>query len=240
MHITALLAAFDLAAFWSLLPVRLVLISGVVYVLVQAVKTIYPGLVGWKAMVLNGALSLTGVLSVAKPGDLASAPFWASLLMTVAAAAGIHGTVRSLATGASADPAAPTPNPPVLVKAILLGVALSGVGLLAGCGSAKVSTPPTAPTLTQGAIDSTDANAYRTLRPAHDFAASITSDVQAGKLHLAPTGITALESLNKALNIADHAEQTYHTSGGSNAAALSTAVTAVLQAWTSTQAALTP
>jgi hypothetical protein len=90
-----LLAFITLAAFWSVLPVKLVAIAGVAYVLVQIVKRFFPAVTGPWAVALNVALSLTGVIAAAKPGDLEDPAFWSSLILTAASAAGIHGTVRS-------------------------------------------------------------------------------------------------------------------------------------------------
>jgi hypothetical protein len=92
MHFLAIIA---LAAFWSSLTVKLVAISGLVYLVVQMLKAFFPQITGPWAIALNFALSMAGTISVAKPGDLSSLSFWSSLLMAAGAAAGIHGTVKS-------------------------------------------------------------------------------------------------------------------------------------------------
>lgn len=246
-----LIAVIVATAFWAALPVKLVALSGVVYVLVAGIKKIFPALGGWQAVAINVALSVAGVLMVAKPGDLADPTFWASLMMTAAAAAGIHGTVRSATKDEPAKNTDVTGTVQVQddVKASfsneaavknILSLMLVGVlmGSMLGCKPAAAGTPGTAPALPAGAVDQTDATAYQTLKPAHDFAASVSADVQSGKVTLTDSQKLALESLNRALNVADTAEQTYHNAGGGNAAALNTAISATLQAWASAQAAL--
>lgn len=234
MHVT--LALFiTAAAFWAVLPVKLVAIAGTVYVLVQALKQIFPSLGGWQSIALNVALSVTGVLAVAKPGDLESSTFWASLMITVASAAGIHGTVKSVAERSL--PQMDTSKAKMLALLFVFGLVLG----LSGCGkTVTATTPAVAPPLPAGAVDAADAKANMALQPAHAFAASISADILSGKLATTPNQKLAMESLNRALNVADKAEITYHATGGGNQAALNAAVAAVLQAWASTQGALTP
>lgn len=290
MHAT--LAVFVWATFWAALPVKLVAISGFVYVLLQAIKSKFPVITGKWAFLLNVAFTFVGVVSVAKPGDLESPNFWASLLLALASAAGIHGTVRS-AAAKDPEPAKDTGLVPIsgiagagftdnnstrymaekqaynrkmaeqqaygdtinaaekvmgdagaskgttgLVIACILAASLG----LAGCVAtgANATTPPnaTAPALPAGAVDQADATAFKILRPAHDFAGSISTDIISGKLKVTPDQQLAMQSLNKALNVADHAEQAYHNAGGGSTAAMNTAVTAVLEAWTKASASI--
>jgi hypothetical protein len=234
MHFLTLILT---AAFWAALPVKLVAIAGIVYVVLQAIKAKYPAIGGTWAIVLNGLLTFAGLLSVAHPGDISTAAFWSNLLLTIAGSAGLHGTVRSLTQG-SQDPApAQTSNVGMkaagLVLAFAVGFAVTGCAL-----KATATTTATAPTLPAGAVDQTDANAFKVLRPAHDFAASISADIQSGKLTVTATQKTAVTSMNKALNIADAAEQSYHKAGGGSTAALTAALNAVLSAWSTAQTSL--
>jgi hypothetical protein len=252
MHV--ILAAIIWATFWSALPVKLVTIAGSVYVLLTILKRYFPAIGGKYAVAINFALTAVGIISVAKPDDLATPTFWASLMLTAASAAGIHGTVRSAANALDApkvevDPfgrdykAPPTGQTPLVQKdrknlVLLLVLASASIGL-AGCvHSPTAATPGPAPALPSGAVDSADANAFKVLRPAHDFAASISADILSGKIQVSSSQRLAMESLNKALNVADHAEQNYHKAGGGSAATMNTAITAVLEAWTKAQAAL--
>lgn len=236
MHVT--LAIFVAAVFWSALPVKVVAIAGSVYILVQTLKTIFPALAGWYAIALNIAISATALISTSQPGDLKTTQFWAAMMLAVASAAGIHGTVRSAIAGLAPAPATQAQAAKLLVIAILLG----GLGLAGCAGALQGGTTPgattTAPPLPAGAVDQADATAYQTLKPAHDFAESISADVVNGKLHPSATQSQAIIALNKALNVADHAEQTYHNAGGGSTAAMSAAITGVLNAWASTQSAL--
>jgi hypothetical protein len=250
MHV---LAIFLAGTFWSALPVKVVGVAGFVYVLVQALKAIFPTLGGWYSIALNVAFSVTALISVAQPGDLKTPQFWAGLMLAIASAAGIHGTVKSAMAGmqpALADVAAQpkgtqsAADPQVLAKMSVLAIALllGGLGLTGCAGAFQGGTTPgattTAPALPSGAVDKADATAYQTLKPAHDFAESISVDIVNGKLHPTHTQVVAMESLNRALNVADHAEQIYHNAGGGSTAAMSAAITGVLNAWASTQAAL--
>lgn len=272
MHFT--LAVFVAAVFWSALPVKVVAVAGSVYILVQTLKTIFPALGGWYAIALNIAISATALISTAQPGDLKTTQFWAAMMLAVASAAGIHGTVKSAIAGLAPAPAAPpvlqtmidpnanntkanfaavmakpedapAPAPTQTVvtsksSLVVIGILFGGLGLAGalGCKTVTAGTPATAPTLPAGAVDQADATAYQTLKPAHDFAESISADVVNGKLHPTATQTQAIIALNKALNVADHAEQVYHNAGGGSAAAMSAAITGVLNAWASTQSAL--
>ena len=99
-------------AFWTTVDFKLIAIAGVVYALVATLKLIFPVISGWKSMALNIVFSVTGVLAVAKPGDLMSVPFWSALMLTVAAAAGIHGTATAIKAATPPKPSPPPVIPP--------------------------------------------------------------------------------------------------------------------------------
>lgn len=244
MHV--FLAMFIATAFWSALPVKLVAIAGSAYVIIAMLKRIFPAIGGWQSMALNVALNVAGSLMVAKPADFSDVNFWAGLMLSIASAAGIHGTVKAAMGGSTPPDDKPATDPNLVPRdgpqmAIKSGVAMLLVLCMAmsltGClhtGSAATVPAP----LPTGAVDQADATAYKTLRPAHDFAAHISADVQSGKLKLTATQVLAVTSLNRLLNVADQAEQSYHAAGGGNQAALNTAVAAVLQSWSEAQSAL--
>src|SRR5260370_33600182 len=97
MHL--LLAVLVWSAIWAILPVELVAIAGYVYALLQILKSKFPAISGPWAIGLNVVFNIAGVLAVAKHGDLATPDFWASLILSIATSAGVHGTVRSLSSG---------------------------------------------------------------------------------------------------------------------------------------------
>ena len=99
MHTYLLLAlALNTAAAAKILGV-----AGAVYAVLQVLKKIFPSLSGPWALALNIALSVGGVLVAVPPDQLLSVETLVTVLTSVAAAAGIHGTVKNLASG-SASP----------------------------------------------------------------------------------------------------------------------------------------
>lgn len=95
MTILTMILVVVAAAFWAALPVKLIALAGLVYTVIQVLKEIVPSVTGWKALALNIVLSAAGALAIATPGELQTPAFWAGLLMTVASASGIHGTVQA-------------------------------------------------------------------------------------------------------------------------------------------------
>jgi len=106
--------------------VKILAISGSVYLILQAVKTQF-NLSGILAVILNVVISGLGVVTVIKPEDLFSLPTVTTLAIAALTAAGAHGTVRSF-SGGSSTPA----NPAGTTVAALLAFALI---TLTGCSS---------------------------------------------------------------------------------------------------------
>jgi hypothetical protein len=80
-------------------------IAGGVYAVLQVAKKIFPSLAGPWALALNFALSVGGVLIAVPPDKLLSVDTLVSVLTAVAAAAGIHGTVKNVSDSSSTSPA---------------------------------------------------------------------------------------------------------------------------------------
>lgn len=234
------------ATVWSALPVKLVAISGTVYVLVAALKKIFPAISGPWSMLLNVLFSTASVLMVAKPGDLANPAFWASLMITVAGASGIHGTVKAATEPADVPSPSTLPQPQVAMKGgtgmtgnsssmtsklPMLFVAAILCMSLQGCAHTVTAPPP-------GAVNAIDGNANLVLQPIHAFLLSVSTDVQSGKLTLTATQREVLDTANKAANTADAAEIAYHNGGGGDASVLNAALAAVQSAFAAVQASL--
>lgn len=266
MH-TAVLAVISIivwSAVWAALPVKLAAIAGSAFVIIATLKKIFPSLGGWYAMALNIALSVCGVLMVATPQDFSNPNFWAGLMLTIASASGIQGVVKQATAPATlpgsdqkmqvgqgqtgnsgAIPQSRGGTTAALILCLALSFGLSGCGL-------RASTPPTAPAvLPTGAADQVDADTNKALRPAHDFAASISTDVISGKLKVTAGQQQALEQFNRSLNTADAAEKSYHgcmtavvipapTSAGCGAMTLAVAVSTALQQWSVAVASAIP
>jgi len=115
-----------------------------------------------------------------------------------------------------------------------LVVATLGLALLGGCAK-HVNAP-----LPAGAVDSIDASTNSILQAAHAFAARITAAVQSTDpnvhIDLTASQKSVLVNLNKALNIADGLEKSYHQNATSvTANALNAAVANVTAALTAAQ-----
>lgn len=129
-----------------------------------------------------------------------------------------------------------------VIKWIVLGTVLA----FTGCMHNATHTSPA--TLAPGAADATDANANQTLQTLHAFAAGLSTSIQNGTLSLTATQRSAVDTMNKVLNTADLAEQTYHTcmTTGSapvsstclTASGLTAALTAATTTFASTQTSL--
>lgn len=70
--------------------------SVVIYAALQAIKKVWPQVGGWWAIALNVALSILAVLVVTPVDQLWTTGTLIAIITAGAAAAGIHGTVRSL------------------------------------------------------------------------------------------------------------------------------------------------
>lgn len=179
----------------------------VTFVVLQAAKKVTPGLCGKHAVGLNLALTTVSTLVATRPATWAEAI--SMIVASSAAAAGLHGTLRSL-RGPACDAAA-EPAPPGTVS--LLVVLLAGMAMLTGCAHRTAGAPAAAVALPVGAVDATDAASNRALQTAHAFASRITVDVASGKLALSSPQRTAMGRMNAVLNIADKYEQDYHDCG---------------------------
>lgn len=194
-----------------------------------------------KALVITiitaaASLNIPEVRNIASP-LLVGHPYLTALFGLVMTLIGVlqNPTVRNLIKPPDSSEIEPKTDPvdlggstPTITKSVVLAVAL-GVGSfsLMGCAHKAVNAP-----LPVGAVDAADANAYKVLKPAHDFAAHLTASVQSGKIHPTDSQKMALESLNKAINVADTALIQYHDAGGGDAAAIGAATTAVSLALT--------
>ena len=87
----------DFANLFSQLPTKMVGIAVVVAPLTQYLKLRIPQLSGWRALGVNFALTSVASLSVCPdPAQLQTAAFWGGVVASSLAAAGIHGTGKSL------------------------------------------------------------------------------------------------------------------------------------------------
>ncbi len=95
------------------------------------------------------------------------------------------------------------------MKSLVLAVLLSVTAVVSGCRAVNAPLPA-------GAPNAVDATANETLQSAHAFAADITAAIQSTDpnvhITLTPAQITAVNNLNKALNIADALLISYHQS----------------------------
>jgi hypothetical protein len=101
-------------------------------------------------------------------------------------------------------------------------IIVCGVLLLAGC--AHTVTAP----LPAGALNTFDADSYRTLSDAHAAVQSIQQDASAGRVQLDGA---QKQTLNKAIvdvNTADHAWKLYHSTGAGDTAGLTQAIQEVV------------
>ena len=73
-------------------------IAVVIYPLLQGIKKLFPALTGGYALALNLALAVLGFVVTVPSSQLVSMDTLVGLLTAVSAAAGIHGTVKSLST----------------------------------------------------------------------------------------------------------------------------------------------
>lgn len=135
-------------------PVRVIALAGTVTVLVQAVKAVWPNAIGGKwAIALNLLMSLAAIFVGMSPTHFWSETTLAQVLMVAAAAAGVHGTAKSLSAkyAAVGEPAAPDPPQERLGR-----VGSSGTGgTTAGStmGGWTMPTPGTAAKLNTTAAD---------------------------------------------------------------------------------------
>lgn len=102
-------------------------------------------------------------------------------------------------------------------------IVISGALLIAGC--AHQATPAALP---QGALNTFDADSYRTLSDGHAAVQSIQQDVSAGTVTL---DANQKQVLNKAIadvNTADHFWKLYHAEAGGDTTALTQAIQQVV------------
>jgi hypothetical protein len=101
-------------------------------------------------------------------------------------------------------------------------IVITGALLLAGCAhQAAAPLPP-------GALNTFDADSYRTLSDGHAAIQSIQQDVSAGKVTLGDTERTVLNKAITDVNAADHLYKLYHANGAGDTTALSQAIQQVV------------
>jgi hypothetical protein len=94
MHAFFLL--FLLAVNVSVVSVKALAIAAAIYPLLQLAKKLFPALGGPWAIALNIALAALGFVVTVPSAQLVSVDTLVGLITAVSAAAGIHGTVKSL------------------------------------------------------------------------------------------------------------------------------------------------
>lgn len=223
---------------WQQTPTRVIALAGSISALVQLVKKAAPNAISGKwTVAVNLALSVIAVFAGMKPANFWSQTTLSQLIVIFVAAGGIHGIAKAFRpqTDPAAGGNAGTANGNLgakIAQPMILFVLLAGLATLCGCAAKNTVT-----VLPAGAINSTDANANRTLQTIHAFMANTTADIQAGKIQLNTAQLQALAKVDIALNTASLAEQAYH-GGTGDAASLNTSVTAAQTAFQSAQAAL--
>lgn len=199
--------AFLSPTFWHDLitqtPIHTIAIAAVIVGIIQALKAIAPNIItGRWIVVVNTTLAIGGVLIENGTSNFWTETTWARILVFVVAAAGTHGTAKTLS--GSGDDA----NGKPLGAAVL--ALFFGTAMLAGCGI-RAATPPTAPTtIPAGAADATDAHANQVLQAIQAFMKPIVRDIASGKLKATPAQRTAINTLDGFYNKAIVAEQGYH------------------------------
>lgn len=158
MHLISLVGLVFLSpTFWRDLlvqtPVRVIALAGSVAVLEQLVKVLLPKLVSGKvAIAFNVVLSVAGVFVGMNPANFWTETTLAQVLMVAAAAAGVHGTAKSLsARWAAVGTPQPASLPPAGGGWATAGMGSTGsVGI--GNSAMKLNTSPGDPQLaTEGA-----------------------------------------------------------------------------------------
>jgi len=96
MQVFALL--FLLAVNVTAVSAKALAIAVVIYPLLQGIKKLFPALTGGYALALNLALAVLGFVVTVPSAQLVSVDTLVGLITAVSAAAGIHGTVKSLST----------------------------------------------------------------------------------------------------------------------------------------------
>lgn len=105
---TALVAALVLIVLAVPPAAKVAAVSVAVYGIIQALKQakdLQPYLTGWKALAINAAFCIVGVVVVTPPDQLYTWATVASIGQALAGAAGIHGTISKL-SGNTDAPAA--------------------------------------------------------------------------------------------------------------------------------------
>lgn len=125
-------------------------------------------------------------------------------------------------------------------KQWFLCMVLSLVCIFAGCKAVNAPAP-----LPIGAKDAIDANANEVLQAAHAFAAEISTDIQttdpARHIELTSTQKKVFETLNRSINLAAVAEQSYHQApSDAGAVKLQASTNDVQTKLTAAQSALQP
>jgi len=96
--------AFVVLAISATTGAKILGIATAVYAVLQVIKKIFPSVTGVWAFALNIALSVLGYLVTVPVTTLFSLDTLIGLLTVIAAAAGIHGTIKSATTPATPPP----------------------------------------------------------------------------------------------------------------------------------------
>ena len=117
---------------------KILIVIAAVYGLLQGIKKFIP-VTGLGSVIFNVALSVLGVATVVQPQDLFSTQTLTTMLLAVAGAAGVHGTVRSFSSGGNPGPGTSTTQAAKLsmLAFAALGIAVAGSSL----GCARLHNP---------------------------------------------------------------------------------------------------
>src|SRR3954468_16413947 len=101
--ILAFAMTLALAALDGTMAAKVIAIAVIIYPILQGVKKAIPSLSGWYAVALNVVLALGGVIVAVPANQLFSVGTLLMFITAATAAAGIHGTIKSLTAPDSAD-----------------------------------------------------------------------------------------------------------------------------------------
>lgn len=223
-------------------PTRIIAIGTVVFGLLKLLKQFVPGIDGKYAFAVNIAFTLLGVIVTTDPTQLFTMHTFNAMVDTVFVAAGIHGTAKRLWVDGPEQPSVTPPSGAAVSRLNAMTAAMAALlltSVMFGCAHQVTAAP--APALPPNAVNQTDFEANRTLQAAHAFAEAATDSMRQNPDVITTNERAAFLALNRALNIADPLEQSYHNSGGRlNGDALAKAIAQVLAAFAAAQQSIAP
>jgi hypothetical protein len=74
---------------------KVIAVAAVVYAALVALKKVWPSITGWYSVAINVTLAVVLIISTTPPDQLFTFQTLMQILAAAAAAAGVHGTVRS-------------------------------------------------------------------------------------------------------------------------------------------------